>query len=58
MGMDTTNLHNLAHSASEQSLKSENCDETMVAYSGFRSSSRSSTVSKRSGKWSWPGWFS
>jgi hypothetical protein len=58
VGMDTTNLQNLSLGASEQNLKSENYDHQMVDYGGIRSSSRSSTMSKRSGKWPWPGWFS
>lgn len=58
VGLDTSNLQNLPLGASEQSLKSENCDNRMADYSSFRSSSRSSTISKRSGKWPWPGWFS
>ncbi|KIH90104.1 hypothetical protein SPBR_00198 [Sporothrix brasiliensis 5110] len=58
VGMDTTNLQNVPLVPSEQSLKSENCGDRMQDYSGIRSSSRSSTVSKRSGKWPWPGWFS
>lgn len=58
MGMDTMNLQNMPLGASEQSLKSENCDDRMADYGRFHSSSRSSTISKRSGKWPWPGWFS
>lgn len=57
-GADTANLRDLPHGASEQSLQDENCDGRVAAYSGLRSSSRSSTISKKSGKWSWPGWFS
>ncbi len=57
-GATTANMQNLAHGASDQILKSENCDERLAAYAGHRSSSRSSNISKRSGRWSWSGWFS
>ncbi|KJR82242.1 uncharacterized protein SPSK_03051 [Sporothrix schenckii 1099-18] len=58
VGMDTTHLQNVPLMPPDQSLKSENCGDRMQDHSGIRSSSRSSTISKRSGKWPWPGWFS
>ena len=54
---DTLKLQSYMHDTSEQGLGGENYDR-QVAYGEFRSSSRSSTMSKRSGKWSWSGWFS
>lgn len=57
VGTDTTNLQSLNHRTSDLSLGSENIRERQPTYSGMRSSSRSSSMSKKSGKWSWTGWF-
>lgn len=54
---DTSKIPNYFNESSQQSLSDENYD-MRAAFGDFRSTSQSSTMSKRSGKWSWSGWFS